>query len=434
MWAITLVCGGVHAVYNLWPFRASLPHVWGPLSECWSCGGERLHGEEGEHEGVGDKKDRSGRGGGAENGGSGRSSGSSGDIAKAGKDVGNDGGGGWGLPPAGAGAAVGSEADSSGVAAFASPASGRQSPAAGAVALTPCVTEPPAQLHASRSVRRKQAIASSGNGNTGGAVDDPLVAPLINMPAVSAAAAAARTDSALGTRPLFERRPSASGVGSAADAHSRPVAEAMEVTSAAVSEAAPVVAAAAGLAAGPVAEATETPPTAEPLLPAAIAADDAAADGRPALPPGTVSINIATPPPPPCVASAAIDESTTAAAIAAGSTALSPLSAAAGTGPVAMTVDDLRGRAPTYWGLLFDLPWEVVPFTLGMFVLVEGLSVQVRGERGGGRDLQLALTAAAVRVTQPHHIHQHHARPACLLVHSIHAHTHAGRTIAPLFP
>eukprot|EP00198_Chlamydomonas_reinhardtii_P005436 XP_001694772.1 predicted protein [Chlamydomonas reinhardtii] len=65
LWAITLVCGGVHAVYNLWPFRASLPH-----------------------------------------------------------------------------------------------------------------------LHASRSVRRKQAIASSGNGNTGGAVDDPLVAPLINMPAV----------------------------------------------------------------------------------------------------------------------------------------------------------------------------------------------------------------------------------------------------------
>lgn len=45
--------------------------------------------------------------------------------------------------------------------------------------------------------------------------------------------------------------------------------------------------------------------------------------------------------------------------------------------PVAMTVDTLRGKAPTFWALLFDLPWEVVPFALGMFVLVEGLYVQV---------------------------------------------------------
>ncbi|GIL42379.1 hypothetical protein Vafri_362 [Volvox africanus] len=44
--------------------------------------------------------------------------------------------------------------------------------------------------------------------------------------------------------------------------------------------------------------------------------------------------------------------------------------------PPVMTVDSLRGKAPTFWGLFFDLPWEVVPFALGMFVLVEGLYVQ----------------------------------------------------------
>ncbi|GLC51916.1 hypothetical protein PLESTB_000562700 [Pleodorina starrii] len=44
--------------------------------------------------------------------------------------------------------------------------------------------------------------------------------------------------------------------------------------------------------------------------------------------------------------------------------------------PAVMTVDSLRGKAPTFWSLFFDLPWEVVPFALGMFVLVEGLYVQ----------------------------------------------------------
>ncbi|PNH00320.1 GTPase Era, partial [Tetrabaena socialis] len=39
MWAITLVCAGVHVAYNVWAFRSSLLHV--PLGECWTCGTER---------------------------------------------------------------------------------------------------------------------------------------------------------------------------------------------------------------------------------------------------------------------------------------------------------------------------------------------------------------------------------------------------------
>lgn len=55
-----------------------------------------------------------------------------------------------------------------------------------------------------------------------------------------------------------------------------------------------------------------------------------------------------------------------------------PAAAVAAAAPVAMGVDMLRGAAPTFWSLLWDLPWEVVPFALGMFVLVEALYVQVR--------------------------------------------------------
>ncbi|KXZ50864.1 hypothetical protein GPECTOR_14g115 [Gonium pectorale] len=44
--------------------------------------------------------------------------------------------------------------------------------------------------------------------------------------------------------------------------------------------------------------------------------------------------------------------------------------------PGELDLATLFGRAPTFWGLLLGLPWEVVPFALGMFVLVEGLHVQ----------------------------------------------------------
>ncbi|KAG2453996.1 hypothetical protein HYH02_001039 [Chlamydomonas schloesseri] len=373
MWAITLVCGGVHAVFNLWPFRSSLTHIWGPLSECWTCGGERLgQGQHCCHEDDGKYAAHAGSGGerSAANGGGRNGDGSSGEVGgKDGKD------GGWG-----------GTKDLALVSSTAPPAAAM---AGGAIALTPCATEPPAQPHASRSIRRKPALSNSGNAHA----DDPLAAPL--MPgggggggghagggAVSAAAEAsaaslsARNDSALATKPLFQGRHSASGMGSgAAQSSSRAVAEAAEEQG---SEAGPAAAVATAMTAaarrpGPVAEATDAPPAAEPLL---LPADAEGGDGsgRQALP-ATVAINVegrasggaAAP-----VASAAADAADTAAGAAAG--------AGAGgltTTTIAMTVDDLRGgRSPTYWGLLFDLPWEVVPFALGMFVLVEGLNVQ----------------------------------------------------------
>ncbi|EFJ51291.1 hypothetical protein VOLCADRAFT_116516 [Volvox carteri f. nagariensis] len=300
MWAITLVCAGVHCVYNIWAFRTSLLHV--PIGECWTCGCAKP-----DHE-ASATRDGSG-------GSDAAVAAASGLAASCKMDQSTSSGSGDGAFAVGSGVVAEKAGMETGVRQAAGLLANGRGDRDTAFMVEEANEARDSGINASPMSPSELACGRNGTGsNAGGKVDS------------------------------VDRNVAARGPGCCADA-AAPAAENSrdqqgDIRRCLRSAAAGHTPACLRVSSGSEAEAAQRGPAELPPVTSVVLAEE---NGERA---------------------------------AGGARIGAPQQQSEQPLPPVMTVDSLRGKAPTFWALFFDLPWEVVPFALGMFVLVEGLYVQ----------------------------------------------------------